>query len=83
MTRRGVSMSEEREHDPPVEDAGTADEPEAAKEDAPGRIQSVEWTTSTYRSSRKATDVPRKAAKTKPQRTGNAARPSPDAGGDT
>jgi hypothetical protein len=59
-------MSDEREHDPPVD--------EAPEEKEPGRIQSVEWTTSTYRSSRKATDVPRKGAKTKAH-----SRPAPDA----
>jgi hypothetical protein len=73
-------MSDEREHDPSVEDAAT-DEPEAGEDkEAPGPIQSVGWTTSTYRSSRRATDVPRKAAKTKP---GNAGRPRPDPEGDT
>jgi hypothetical protein len=72
-------MEDEREHDPSVEDADRAREPDVAEGDpAPGRIQSVEWTTSTYRSSRKTTDVPRKVAKTKAPGTGNTARPRPD-----
>lgn len=71
-------MKDEREPDPSAEDpAGTTREPKATEEDAPGRVQSVEWTTSTYRSSRKATDVPRKPAKTKAPRTGSPARPIP------
>lgn len=77
-------MSDEREHDPSAEDAsGTAGEPEASDEDAPGRIQSVEWRTSTYRSSRKTTDVPRKSAKNKAPRTGTHARPAPGGEDDT
>lgn len=68
-------MGSEREHEPPVEDeAGRSPRSDRAKDqDSRGQIQSAEWTTSTYRSSRQLKDVPGKASKParrKPSDTG-------------
>ena len=57
-------MGNEREHDPSVEEEAdrSAGSDRAKEHDPRGPIQSAEWTTSTYRSSRKLNDVPGKAS---------------------
>ena len=58
-------MGTEREREPSDEGVEAGSHGSGAKEepDPRGPIQSAKWTTSTYRSSRKLSDVPGKASK--------------------
>lgn len=75
---RGFGMSNEREHDPSVEDAADAAHgPEIDEhDDTMGQVQSAEWRSSTYRSSRKFDDIARAA--TKAPRKASSERPDPE-----
>jgi len=77
-------MSIERDHDPSVEDVAAARGPKGdadADDDMVGQVQSAEWRTSSYRSSRKMTDLSGGAVKV--PRKGGSDRSSTDPEDDT